>query len=183
MEAKLELEPRLESKPLEEPPPELPPAPDPELAIAPPPPRQEARRESPQLQEPRPPAPLTLAPPALPVETAAVPAAPEQGPFTPSDAKALQSWQKQIVALLERNKRYPAAAQARRQQGVAQVSFSLDRQGRVVESRLMRSSGATLLDEEALALIRRAQPFPPWPARELRGEKVELTVPIRFNLK
>jgi TonB family protein len=40
-----------------------------------------------------------------------------------------------------------------------------------------------LLDEEALALIRRAQPFPPWPPREIRGEKVELTVPIRFNLK
>jgi periplasmic protein TonB len=182
-EAKLELELHLESKPVEEPPPPLPPAPDPELAIAPPPPRQEAKLANPQLQEPRTPAPLTLAPQALPVETAAVPAAPEQGPFTPSDAKALQSWQKQIVALLERNKRYPPAAQARRQQGVAQVFFSLDRQGRVVESRITRSSGAALLDEEAMALIRRAQPFPPWPARELRGEKVELTVPIRFNLK
>ena len=101
-------------------------------------------RDSPQLQELRQPAPAKLAPPALPVEIAAGPAAPEQGPFTPSESKALQSWQKQIVALLERNKRYPLAAQARGQKGVAQVFFSLDRQGRVVESRIIRSSGAAL---------------------------------------
>ena len=36
--------------------------------------------------------------------------------------------------------------------------------------------------EEALALLRRAQPFPP-PPRELAGDHVDLTVPIRFNLK
>ena len=46
----------------------------------------------------------------------------------------------------------------------------------------MRSSGATSLDEEALALLRRAQPFPA-PPRELAGDHVDLTVPIRFNLK
>ena len=95
----------------------------------------------------------------------------------------MQTWQKQIVALLERNKRYPAAAQSRREQGVAQVFFSLDRQGRVVDSRVVRSSGAAALDEEALALVRRAQPFPAWPAPEFPGERVDLTVPIRFNLK
>jgi protein TonB len=41
---------------------------------------------------------------------------------------------------------------------------------------------ARALDEEALALLRRAQPFPA-PPRELPGERVDLTVPIRFNLK
>jgi hypothetical protein len=35
--------------------------------------------------------------------------------------------------------------------------------------------------KEALALLLRAEPFPP-PPRELLGEKVNLTVPIRFNL-
>ena len=64
----------------------------------------------------------------------------------------------------------------------AQVFFSLDRQGRVIESRVVRSSGATSLDEEALALLRRAQPFPA-PPRELAGDHVDLTVAIRFNLK
>ena len=86
------------------------------------------------------------------------------------------------MALLERNKRYPESAQSRRQQGVAQVFFSLDRQGRVIDSRVVRSSGASALDEEALAILRRAQPFPP-PPPELSGQRVNLTVPIRFNLK
>ena len=86
------------------------------------------------------------------------------------------------MALLERNKRYPESAQSRRQQGVAQIFFSLDRQGRVIDSRVVRSSGTSALDEEALALLRRAQPFPP-PPPELSGQRVNLTVPIRFNLK
>jgi hypothetical protein len=38
------------------------------------------------------------------------------------------------------------------------------------------------LDEEAQALLRRAQPFP-LSSSELSGERVDLTMPIRFNLK
>ncbi len=153
------------------------------MAVEPPPRPQEVRQERQQpQQEPRAPAPMTSAPQALPEETAAIAAAPEQGPLRPSNSKAVPTWQTQIVALLERNKRYPPSAQSRREQGVAQVFFSLDRQGRVIESRVVRSSGAAALDEEALALLRRAQPFPP-PPPELPGERVDLSVPIRFNLK
>jgi len=47
---------------------------------------------------------------------------------------------------------------------------------------VVRSSGASALDEEALALLRRAQPFPA-PPPELPGQRVDLSVPIRFNLK
>jgi TonB family protein len=91
------------------------------------------------------------------------------------------TWKSQIVARLHEHKRYPEEAKSRRDQGVAQVFFSLDREGRVLESRVVRSSGANALDEEALALLRRAQPFPP-PPQELAGDHVDLTVPIRFNL-
>src|SRR6516162_3886646 len=144
------------------------------------PPPQEV--PTPQRQEPRPPAPTTSAPQALPHQTAAIPAAPTQGRITPTNSNAVPTWKTQVVALLERNKRYPAAAQSRREQGVAQLFFSLDRQGRVINSRIARSSGANALDEEALALLRRAQPFPA-PPRELPGLRVDLTVPIRFNLR
>jgi protein TonB len=90
-------------------------------------------------------------------------------------------WKTQIVARLEQNKRYPEEAQSRREQGVAQVFFSIDREGRVLESRVVRSSGSSILDEEALALLERAAPYPPPPA-VLGGDHVDLTVPIRFNL-
>src|SRR5262249_49397720 len=166
------------SRPAEEPPPEIKAAPNPDFALEPP--HQEVTRAQPQ--QPRTPAPTTSAPQALPEHTAALPAAPMQGRLTPNTSTALPTWTTAILALLERNKRYPGVAHSRREQGPAQVFFSLDRQGRVIDSRVVRSSGASALDEEALALLRRAQPFPP-PPRELPGERVDLTVPVRFNLR
>jgi protein TonB len=183
VEAKLEQkrEDMLERKAIIEPPPEVAPAPNPEIAIEPLAP-QEIKQEAAQRQDARSPAPMTSAPQAVPVELAAIPAAPTQGLPSRNTSNAVPTWKIQVVSVLERNKRYPAAAQSRREQGVAQVFFSLDRKGRVVESRIVRSSGAVALDEEALALLRRAQPFPAPPA-ELAGERVDLSVPIRFNLK
>jgi len=178
LEEKEKVEEKVASKPVEEPPPDIKPAPNPDVAVEPP--TQEV--PTPQRQEPRPPAPTTSAPQALPDQTAAIPAAPIQGRITPHNSNAVPTWKTQIVALLERNKRYPAVAQSRREQRIAQVFFSLDRQGRVIDSRIARSSGASALDEEALALLRRAQPFPA-PPRELPGDRVDLTVPIRFNLR
>ena len=170
---------KAEAVPPEEPPPDVKPGPDPELPVEPPV-TQEVKPEP--RQEPRPPVPTTSAPQAVPTRTAVIPAAPVQGRPTPRVSTAIPAWTSQLAAVLERNKRYPPMAQARREQGVAQVFFTLDRQGHLVESRIVHSSGAPILDEEALALLHRAQPFPPPPA-ELAGPQVALTVPIRFNLK
>jgi len=178
VEEKQKTEEKVTSRPIEEPPHEIKPAPNPDVALEPP--HQEVTRAQPQ--QPRTPAPTTSAPQTLPEQTAAVPAAPMQGRLTPRTSNAVPTWKTEILALLERNKRYPEAAQSRHQKGTAQVFFSLDRQGRVIDSRVVRSSGASALDDEALALLRRAQPFPP-PPPELPGQRVDLSVPIRFNLK
>jgi periplasmic protein TonB len=170
------IEQKVEAK-LEEPPPEVTPAPNPEVTVPPP---EEAKPEIVQRQEPRPPAPTTSAPSFVPDQTAAIPAAPTQGKPDVNKSNAVQTWQKQIFALLARTLRYPALAERRGQTGIAQVAFSLDRQGRVYEPRIVRSSGVAALDEEALALLERAQPFPPPPAREFPGERVSLSVPVRF---
>jgi protein TonB len=84
--------------------------------------------------------------------------------------------------MLERNKRYPAAARSRNEQGTAQLAFSLDRHGRVTSSKIVRSSGSTALDQESLELVRRAQPFPP-PPSNLPGAEINLSVPVRFNMR
>jgi protein TonB len=174
-----EPKPELQTQVLEEPPPDVKPAPKPDVPITPP---QEAKPQTVQQQEPRPPAPITSAPQAAPLERAAVPAAPVVGRSARKNSTAVPTWTTRIVALLERNKRYPPAAQAHGEQGVAQVFFTLDRQGHVIDSRIARSSGAATLDEEAIALLHRAEPFPA-PPEELAGPRVNLTVPIRFNLR
>jgi len=107
--------------------------------------------------------------------------APTEGRQDASGSNLLPQWQKEVSAILERNKRYPSEARAKRQQGVAKIAFNMDRQGRVLSTRLVASSGSPALDQEALQLTQRAQ-FPPPPVVFAGGE-ISVTVPVRFNLK
>ncbi len=124
----------------------------------------------------------TTAPVAQPVAPAAANAAPAPGPSTPFNSNAKANWQGLMSAHLERAKRYPRTAQLRRQQGVSTVHFRMDRQGKVLSVELIRGAGHDILDEESMALIKRAEPLPP-PPPEMVGEILDLTVPIQFFLR
>jgi TonB family protein len=97
----------------------------------------------------------------------------------PTSDADVADWKKMVVSSLERNKRYPAEALGRGESGVARIYFELDREGRVMSSRILSSSGSAMLDQEALDILRRASPFPAPPTS--LGQTVKLTVPIRFN--
>jgi protein TonB len=157
--------------------PELERTPDAELVVASTPPKPD-----PTESDNTPPAPVTSAPQAQQLAIAPVPAAPNQGVMKPSQATSVPRWSSRIAAALERNKRYPADASRRRQHGVARVAFSIDRKGYVLASRIVHGSGSAALDEETLALLQRAQPFPP-PPPELAGDRIDLVVPVRFDLR
>jgi protein TonB len=159
--------------------PDLAPAENPEVAMAALPP--EARPEEVKAADNQIPAPMTTAPQAPKVEEAVVAAAPEQGQINISNSNAIPTWKRQVVGLLERNKRYPEAAQARNQHGSVELAFSLDRQGRLTASRIAKSSGSAALDEAALDLVRRSRPFPP-PPPEMSDAELNLNVPIRYNI-
>lgn len=66
----------------------------------------------------------------------------------------------EIRTRIERAKRYPELARESDITGKALVSFSINGQGRPEEIRLETSSGSSILDEESLATIKRAAPFP-----------------------
>ncbi len=72
-------------------------------------------------------------------------------------------------------------AQEQHQQGVAQLRFTLDRQGRVLFFKLDKSSGFSLLDDEVVALIQRAAPLPA-PPPEIAADRIEVLVPVSFSL-
>ncbi|HEY1473456.1 MAG TPA: energy transducer TonB [Pseudolabrys sp.] len=95
---------------------------------------------------------------------------------------AVPDWKSQLVARLERYKQYPAQAQSRGEQGVAQLAFSVDRSGGVHHARIVRSSGSSLLDEATLALVERAAPLPP-PPPEISGAQIAIVVPIRYSMR
>jgi len=95
---------------------------------------------------------------------------------------AVPNWKSQLMAQLERNKRYPSEAQSRGEQGVAQLAFSVDRGGGVHNARIVRSSGSSALDQATLAMVGRAAPLPP-PPPEITGNQIPISVPIRYSVR
>jgi protein TonB len=83
---------------------------------------------------------------------------------------------------LQRAKRYPDVAREGDEQGVATVTFTMDRNGHILSASLVRSSGSPALDEEAVAMVHRADPLPPMPV-ELAGNMVKFTLPVTFSLR
>ena len=94
----------------------------------------------------------------------------------------VKRWESALVAHIERFKRYPADARAHDEQGVAQVAFTIDRDGRVLSSRIVHSSGSPALDAETIAMLSCAQPMPR-PPGQLSGRELSFVVPVRFNIK
>jgi len=96
--------------------------------------------------------------------------------------QALASWQGLLLGHLKKHRRYPRQAQRARLQGVSQIRFFVDRQGRVSNRLVAESSGHLILDEEALATLLRASPVPP-PPPEIRGNPVEVVIPVSFFIR
>ena len=91
-------------------------------------------------------------------------------------------WQSRVLSWLNRHKRYPASAKSRRQEGLVQVAFTVDKGGRVTSSRVSRSSGVPALDQAALEMVRRASPVPA-PPPEIASSALRLAVPVDFSLR
>jgi protein TonB len=125
------------------------------------------------------------APTVKPLETTeqAWPAAPRTAEKVKGGAPRIEpSWQTSLVRQIQRYKRYPPQAQARNEQGVVLLGFSLDRDGRVLAHHIVESSGYADLDDEVMEMIMRAAPLPPFPT-SMPQARLDLTVPIRFSLQ
>jgi protein TonB len=168
----------------------------PEQKVEPSPPKPEPAKIVPDLPKPASAKPKPVhteakkpadAPPAP--RTSAAPKAERQASLTSSSAPAgaasaaaLASYNQLVAAHLQRFKQYPSGARAAGEQGTSRLSFTLGRSGQVLGSRLAGSSGHPALDGETLAMIRRAQPFPPMPP-ELKQASMSFSVPVQFSIR
>jgi protein TonB len=123
---------------------------------------KEVEKPQPQAQ---PPAPETRAPPKVE----------HVGEFTQASANAYNAL---VFGHLQRFKRYPAAAHGAA--GTTMVRFELNRAGNVIASSVEKSSGNAALDGEALEILRRASPFPQFPAAK-PGARDAFLAPINFT--
>jgi periplasmic protein TonB len=138
-----------------------------------PPPQQQADvtlpQETPkQIEQPKPEA----QPPAP--ETRAPPKTEHVGVFSEASANAYNAL---VFGHLQRFKRYPADAHGA--YGTTILRFELNRAGEVIASEVSKSSGNAALDREALELLRRASPFPPFPAQK-PGAQDAFLAPVAF---
>lgn len=117
----------------------------------------------------------TTAPPKLDTQPARTTAASQSSRASADPAQQVQ-WEAQLVAHLERFKRYPQNARDRGDRGVAYLRFEIDSDGKVLSTRIVRSAGFTELDQATLDMISRASPVPCPP----EGSKLRFTVPVVF---
>ncbi|RUV54591.1 TonB family protein [Mesorhizobium sp. M5C.F.Ca.IN.020.29.1.1] len=122
---------------------------------------------------------------APPRTTASLAATPAARAAAPKSAKAVaasrgdaKKWNSQLTRWINRHKRYPKAARARRSEGTVRVSFMVAGSGRVTSVRITGSSGDPDLDRSVLDLLQGATvPAPP------EGVSSRVDVPLTFSLR
>jgi protein TonB len=165
-------EPRIAEAPLPRPKPRRPPEPAKPIESAPPaqrPNRAVAREETPET------------PPAE-VMDSRTSAAAMAAPAPPAAAPRVDmSYERVVLARLERHKEYPRAARLKGIQGRALLRLRVTRDGRIAEARIAEGSGSEALDAATLEMARRADPLPPLPP-EFPGAVADFIVPVAFSL-
>ena len=164
-------------------------APEPEVALPVAKPVEEVQEKEEEIKEVQPEnlapqqtaAAQSMAPPQIQAKDAPVVTAQQVGDGK-KDRKAIVTYRKSLHLHLKKHQRYPSEARSRGQQGTVVIQFSIDRTGKMVEHSLQKSSGNPRLDDEALAAIERASPFP-LPPDEEPGEALKYSMPIQFKIK
>jgi TonB family protein len=91
--------------------------------------------------------------------------------------KLTAEWGRKISAYFQQHLRYP---KDRKDKATVTVSVVLNRRGNVVSVEVAESSGDSVFDEAALAMVRRSDPVPAPPAA-LTQDTFSFRLPVNFN--
>jgi protein TonB len=105
--------------------------------------------------------------------------APTQGTGE-SAQRTRATWQKELIAHLDKHKRYPASRSQKSAEIV--IGFALDRMGHVLSTSIVKGSGDAAFDEAALAMVRKSDPVPQ-PPPVVADEGLSFTLPVIFRIK
>jgi protein TonB len=175
-----------------------PPPEPPQVEPPPPQPHSVARAQRPSPVPAAPPAPV-LAVESVPqaVESVpVVPAAPPQSASPPQAARpepspaaaagpdpgSVARFRLELMDIARRYKRYPRIAQDNNWEGRVELRIAFAGSGAISSLVVKKSAGHAVLDEEAQAMIRRAQAQASVPPA-LRGKAFTLEIPVDFFLR
>jgi protein TonB len=100
----------------------------------------------------------------------------------PADPGALQGYKVQLAAFAQKYQRYPPQAREREWEGIAEVKLTIGENGRIREVSIASSSGHDILDQEAMAMVRKAAPLAEITSA-LRNKEFSINLPVVFHLK
>jgi TonB family protein len=95
-----------------------------------------------------------------------------------SRQRARVTWQKELLAHLDKYKRYPPERSQKSAEII--VTLSLDRTGRVMAANIVKGSGDEAFDHAALTMLERANPVPA-PPPLIADEGLNFSLPIIFR--
>ena len=81
---------------------------------------------------------------------------------------------------IEKNKKYPLISKSKNEEGVVFLSFRIDKNGKIDNLKVLKSSGFEKLDEAAIKAVQKGM-YKNIP-NELEDEYLDIQVPIKFNL-
>ena len=96
------------------------------------------------------------------------------------EASYLDSWRRRVEAVGNIN--YPVQARQQQVYGNVRMLIALNASGQISETRIIQSSGESLLDQAAVVIVNLAAPFEPFP-EELKAEAdiLEIVRTFRFH--
>ena len=100
---------------------------------------------------------------------------------TEASADDLRQYRVALAVAARRFRHYPLLARERGWEGTAEISVAIHSRRGVPEVTLVKSSGRTVLDQQALAMIEQASASTTLP-KSLQGENFRLVLPVEFAL-
>ncbi|MFA6357222.1 MAG: energy transducer TonB [Candidatus Omnitrophota bacterium] len=97
------------------------------------------------------------------------------------DKEAMFRYQDMVKQRIEQARIYPLWAKKHGMEGITHLYFTILPSGIGQDIKIIHSSGSIILDEEAVATVKRASPFHPVPG-EINSSSVGMEVAIVFSL-
>lgn len=105
-----------------------------------------------------------------------------EGPLEEESIEAMLRYQDMVKQRIEEARRYPIFAKRQGIEGTVHLSFIVLSNGISRDIKIIHSSASKILDEEAVATIKRVNLFPPFP-KEIKTSFIQIEVSIVFTLQ
>jgi pilus assembly protein CpaC len=102
--------------------------------------------------------------------------------YTEVSGPAKASYTRKVIKRIRDNFAYPPQAYENKQEGLVNLALHISSAGELLEVKIKQSSGWTILDKNAVRIIKRIAPFPAFPA-DIKEKELWINIPIAYNIE